>query len=667
MDQSQAFRRMAAFASDSVVPSNEQALIPFFPTGFWPQAPPAPDALHAAVRSGSQTRVRQLLAAGVTLNIHDSDGKSPLHYAIETASEPIAQLLLQHGADVDFPDAGRQTALMIAAASEHALDLSESITALLGKGPALSLVDLLGETVLHKAVSNGNKRKLPLQLVQHLIRAGCDLHVTNGCGDTAFHILLHGLSGRSLLELAMAETVLLFLESSTDRYQPTEDPCARHTLHSMQFDVFLNKLFQDEARIVRCTVEQKVLLAWKKVILIWLSLGANAMTPVSISGEGGRMMAFALLCFTDQANRTTSALQTEVNIVDNQALPFGRLLTQGSDISFLHSLITYVQTSNPDLLNTAPSSFGAESNAFHDGLFLHSTVTLFIDISSNAQTLQPTRLKPPIMTVLMKILSMSPHLDVIGLGGQTALVRLVKHGCKQLWEADLVEAVLTALKRGADPLLLTSAGVCALQLSVNESQTPDVVLTAMVRADLRLRDKIRTHNQMVEQKAREIKGNARKDGKKAESEMRKESKVCRKKGFYGLWQWAPWEKVMECSMISDRLRLLDMYSLRQASGSFKGDACGSGAARLWYCAKEFTLDQCRHQLDASLEPEYGKRTGSGRNLKAQQDSLRAQRINVAATLRSLHQRGQRVDQRHYDLLCELCLREKDSAQLFYAR
>jgi ankyrin repeat protein len=55
---------------------------------------------------------RTLLACGVPVDARDEEGASPLHYAISAGSEPLVDLLLQHGADPDQPDAPGRTALL---------------------------------------------------------------------------------------------------------------------------------------------------------------------------------------------------------------------------------------------------------------------------------------------------------------------------------------------------------------------------------------------------------------------------------------------------------------------------------------------------------------------------------------------------------------------------
>src|SRR5262249_50887490 len=62
-------------------------------------------ALYAAIEKNRFAVVKFLLESKASLNIKDTAGNSPLHFAITYESRVhLVELLLQHGADVNAPD-----------------------------------------------------------------------------------------------------------------------------------------------------------------------------------------------------------------------------------------------------------------------------------------------------------------------------------------------------------------------------------------------------------------------------------------------------------------------------------------------------------------------------------------------------------------------------------
>ncbi|HEY8965594.1 MAG TPA: ankyrin repeat domain-containing protein, partial [Candidatus Methylacidiphilales bacterium] len=84
-----------------------------------PNLPSASDgstALHAAVSRGETLNIEQLLQAGADVNAVDIIGRTPLQFAITRLAEydPIATILLDHGANPLLPDFGGLTAVDLA-------------------------------------------------------------------------------------------------------------------------------------------------------------------------------------------------------------------------------------------------------------------------------------------------------------------------------------------------------------------------------------------------------------------------------------------------------------------------------------------------------------------------------------------------------------------------
>lgn len=69
-------------------------------------------ALHWAVDRNHRSLVSALLSPPLfaSVNIQDSDGQTPLHYAVTCEYEDIVDLLLAAGARTDIPDSSGETA-----------------------------------------------------------------------------------------------------------------------------------------------------------------------------------------------------------------------------------------------------------------------------------------------------------------------------------------------------------------------------------------------------------------------------------------------------------------------------------------------------------------------------------------------------------------------------
>ncbi|KAL5988526.1 hypothetical protein ACLOJK_036291 [Asimina triloba] len=60
--------------------------------------------LHWAVDRGHMNVVELLISRDANVNMQDNDGQTPLHYAVVCEREAIAELLLKQNADPDIKD-----------------------------------------------------------------------------------------------------------------------------------------------------------------------------------------------------------------------------------------------------------------------------------------------------------------------------------------------------------------------------------------------------------------------------------------------------------------------------------------------------------------------------------------------------------------------------------
>jgi cell wall assembly regulator SMI1 len=127
------------------------------------------NALVLAVSAGDTGKVKELIAAGVSVNEQDGSGNLPLTDAAQRGRTELVKLLLQAGANVNGATKSKRSALMWAAEGGH-VDVVETLLA------ATADVNQEGKNVtpLAAAVSDGTKAHL--QIVEKLLAAGADVN-----------------------------------------------------------------------------------------------------------------------------------------------------------------------------------------------------------------------------------------------------------------------------------------------------------------------------------------------------------------------------------------------------------------------------------------------------------------------------------------------------------
>lgn len=170
-------------------------------------------AIHNAAMKGSTNAVAALLKQGISAIVEDEKGKTPLHYAIDSARIQTALLLIRHCREHDL-SLDIQTNMgftpMHKAATGHQ---NQILRELIFAGANKQLPDYSGRTPLHAAVLAGNQEgvimllssrvnpspvdetgKTPLHyaaltgastITQYLVNNGADCHSVDGAGHIA--------------------------------------------------------------------------------------------------------------------------------------------------------------------------------------------------------------------------------------------------------------------------------------------------------------------------------------------------------------------------------------------------------------------------------------------------------------------------------------------------
>lgn len=145
-------------------------------------------ALHAMLDIGSSNynkyrlskdTLELLLSKGADVNLKDKDGRTPLHFAAESADGDIVELLLDKGADINAKDdESGFTALHHAAqfGNENAAEL------LITRGADINAKDNQGHTPLYTAVNHDYK------FAEFLISKGADSGIRTESGQTLLQL-----------------------------------------------------------------------------------------------------------------------------------------------------------------------------------------------------------------------------------------------------------------------------------------------------------------------------------------------------------------------------------------------------------------------------------------------------------------------------------------------
>jgi cytohesin len=176
--------------------------------------------LCPAAANGEIERVKLLISEDADVNVKDSDGLTPLHYAAREGHKEIVELLLAHGADVNISGANyNRTAAEFAMRSNH----TDIVQLLVSKGANISPLHFAlymkdetkarslieggadvsrrtpnGTTPLDRAVIAGLK-----DIAELLIAKGADVNAKGTWNWTPLHSAVHG--SKDIVELLITE------------------------------------------------------------------------------------------------------------------------------------------------------------------------------------------------------------------------------------------------------------------------------------------------------------------------------------------------------------------------------------------------------------------------------------------------------------------------------
>jgi len=131
--------------------------------------------LHEAASRGHVKVVKLLLERGADPNIQNKDGDTPLHLAASNGHFDVVELLLEHDADRNIQNKDGNTPLHKAAYVGRV----DVVKLLLEHGADPNIKDKYGDTLLHWAAYNGR-----VDVVKLLLEHGADPTVKNKYGKT---------------------------------------------------------------------------------------------------------------------------------------------------------------------------------------------------------------------------------------------------------------------------------------------------------------------------------------------------------------------------------------------------------------------------------------------------------------------------------------------------
>ena len=128
--------------------------------------------------NGSVDSLCKLIECGVSVDITDQNGLTPLHYAASRGCALTVLVLICLGAERAIVAGEVGTPLHIAAVFGHV----STVKTMLKLGCPVDVVDSFGRSVLHSAAQGGS-----VEVIREVLSAGCNVNVTDNNGETPLH------------------------------------------------------------------------------------------------------------------------------------------------------------------------------------------------------------------------------------------------------------------------------------------------------------------------------------------------------------------------------------------------------------------------------------------------------------------------------------------------
>ncbi len=190
--------------------------------------------------------VQFLIESGVDVNLKNSDGCTPLHYAANLAL-PILTLLLESGADINAVDNEGKTALMYAFSAINCRSAMKLLKAgaLLKEGTGKGKNGSYAFYPLHEAVDLRNK-----ELISALLKNGSDINLKDEYGRAPIHFI----DGWGCID----DEIISFMYDAGADVNACIDDCFQTPLHIIAekgSDKAINALLKAGANVNACDIE----------------------------------------------------------------------------------------------------------------------------------------------------------------------------------------------------------------------------------------------------------------------------------------------------------------------------------------------------------------------------------------------------------------------------